>query len=249
VAFFLRIEGYYDLLVELVHVSALKADRFKTLNEDKKKAFEVSGDDRDARERVGHPFGNQNSIRIVSYLRKHLHDSEVTMKILILLVLTGTLSLVSWSVFADSSNRSHRLFFIERNKNNNYVQYDARLTKNNDLYASNPVTPYWVLENGGQKELTLVERKYAYGIDSQEKLEENKFRIVLVALKDRQIIIERINGSFRALVSINGRQSILEKVYIESKERLTGLPKVLYIDLFGWAKEKGLPMRERILPK
>ena len=171
------------------------------------------------------------------------------MKILIIILLTVILSLVSWSTFAVSWNKSDHLFFIERTKNKNYVQYDVRLMKNNDLTDSNPVTAYWVLENGQQEELTLIERKYAYGIGSQEKLEQNKFRVLLVALKDREIIVEKINGSFRAVVSINGIQSILEKVYIESKERLVGLPTVLYIDLFGWTKGKGFPMRERIILK
>ena len=171
------------------------------------------------------------------------------MKILKIILLALILSLISWSAFAGSWNKSDPLFFIERNKNKNYVQYDVRLTKNNDLHAPNPVTAYWVLENGGQEELTLIERKYAYGIDSQEKLEQNKFRVLMVVLKDREIIVEKINGSFKAMVSINGQQSILEKVYIESKERLTGLPKVLYIDLFGRTKGKGFPMRERIIPK
>ena len=171
------------------------------------------------------------------------------MKILINILLAVILSLVSWSAFAVSWNKSDPLFFIERNKNKNYVQYDVRLTKNNELHASNPVTAYWVLENGGQEELTLIERKYAYGIDSQEKLEQNKIRVLMVALKDREIIVEKINGSFRAVVFINGKQSILEKVYIESKQRLTGLPKVLYIDLFGRTKGKDSPLRERIIPE
>ena len=171
------------------------------------------------------------------------------MKTLMIIFLTAILNLVSWSAFAGSGDKYDPLFIIERNQNKNYVQYNVRLTENNDLPASNPVTAYWVLENGGHEELTLIERKYAYGIDSQEELEQNKFRVLMVALKDREIIVEKINGSYRALVIISGVQSILEKVYIESKERLMGLPKVLYIDLFGWTKGKGFPMRERIIPK
>jgi hypothetical protein len=170
-------------------------------------------------------------------------------KILIPILFAVILSLVSWSAFAVSCDKSDPLFFIERNKNKNYVQYDVRLTKNNDLHASNPVTAYWVLENGGQEELTLIERKFAYGIDSQEKLEQNKFKVLMVVFKDREIIVEKINGSFRAVVFINGQQSILRKVYIEFKEGLMGLPKVLYIDLFGWTKGRGFPMRERIIHK
>ena len=171
------------------------------------------------------------------------------MKTLIIVLSAVILSFVSWSTIAVSWEKSDHLFFIERSKNKNCVQYDVHLMKDNDLPAASPVTAHWVLENGEQEELTLIERKYAYGIHSQEKLEQNKFRVLLVALKNREIIVERMNGSFGAVVSINGKQSVLERIYIESKERWTGLPKVLYIDLFGWDKEKGFPMRERIIPK
>jgi hypothetical protein len=152
------------------------------------------------------------------------------------------INFVSW-------NKSNRLFSIERSKNKNYLQYDVRLGENSDLPDSSPVTVYWVLENGRQQELTPIERKCAYGIDSQEKLEQNRFRIHLVALKDRDIIVEKMNGFYRAVVSINGKKSILERIYVESKERLTGLPKVVYIDLFGRTMERAFPMRERILPQ
>jgi hypothetical protein len=165
------------------------------------------------------------------------------------ILLTSVVSLISWSAFAASLNKSDHLFFIERSKNKNYVQYDVGLTKTNGLPASHPVTAYWVLENGGQEELTLVEKKFAYGIDSQEKLGQNKFRVLLVALKEREIIVEKINGSFKAVVSIEGRQSILEEVYIESEERFWGLPRISYIELFGLTKETGFSMRERIIPK
>jgi hypothetical protein len=102
------------------------------------------------------------------------------------------------------------------------------------------------LENGQQEELTLIQQKYAYGVHSQEKLEKNKFRIFLAALKDREIIIEKIGGSYRAVISVDGKRSILEKVYVKSKESWTGFPQVFHIDLFGRTKETGLPVEERI---
>jgi hypothetical protein len=61
--------------------------------------------------------------------------------------------------------------------------------------------------------------------------------------------LKRMEGSFRAIIAINGKPSVLEKVYVESKERLVGLPRVLYIILFGRTKETGLPVNERIVPK
>jgi hypothetical protein len=108
------------------------------------------------------------------------------------------------------------------------------------------VIVYWILENGKQEELSLIEKKYAYGIDSQKKLSKNQFGILLVALKDRKIIVKKIKGSYKAVLSIGGKYSILKKVYINSKERSIGMPKVLYIDLFGWDIKKNLPITERI---
>jgi hypothetical protein len=46
---------------------------------------------------------------------------------------------------------------------------------------------------------------------------------------------------------IDGRQAILENVYVEAKESTIGLPIVLFIDLFGRDRLTNLPMTERIL--
>lgn len=151
-----------------------------------------------------------------------------------------------WSAAAISWNNTEHLFFIERSKNKNLVRYDIQRMENNDLREPSPVVVYWALENGRQEKLNLIQRKYAYGIDSQNKLEKNKFRVRLVALKDREIIVERINGSYRAAILIGGKYSLLKKVYVKSKDRLIGVPKVLYIDLFGVDIQTNLPIRERI---
>ena len=166
--------------------------------------------------------------------------------IVLLLVI---LSLFPQSIFAVSGDKVSHLFFIERSKNKNLVQYDIRLTKNSTLPDLRPVNVYWVLENGRHENLNPIEREYAYGIVHQEKLDENKFKVILAGLKGLEIIVERMNDSFKAMISINGRESILEKIYIKSEEKRTGLPKVLYIDLFGRTKEMGLPIKERIAPK
>ena len=167
------------------------------------------------------------------------------------IVLLGSLffTFVSWSAFALSSSKNDHLFFIERSKNKNLVQYDVRLTENDNILDSDPVSVYWVLENGRQGDLNIIQRRLAYGIDSYERLEKNKFRVVFVALKDREVIVEKTEGSFRAITAINGEPSVLERVYVESREGLVGLPEILYVDLFGRSKETGLPINERIVPK
>jgi hypothetical protein len=174
---------------------------------------------------------------------------EVLMKLAIFTVLVLVLSFFPQLIFAASGNKAGHLFFIERSKNKNLVQYDIRLTENSDLPDSRPVNAYWILENGRREELNSIEKKYAYGIARQEKLDKDKFKVILAAFKSLEIIVERLNDSFKAVVSINGRESILQKIYIKSEERQAGLPRVLYVELFGGSKETGLPIKERISPR
>jgi len=169
------------------------------------------------------------------------------MRPLSVILLIAIVSFFPQAPFASSRNKTNHLFHIEKSLNKNFVQFDVHLVEDSNLPDSSPVIAYWVLENGRQEELTPIEQKYAYGIHSQEKLEKNKFRILLAAFKDREIIIEKIESSYRAVISVNGKRSILEKVYVESKKSLLGFPKVFYIDLFGQIMETGFPVKERII--
>jgi intergrase/recombinase len=145
-------------------------------------------------------------------------------------------------------NKRDPLFKVERSKNANFVRYDACLLQDGNLSGSNPVDVYWVLGRGEKEELNAIEKEYAYGIDSRKKLGENKFRIVINALKDREIIVEELNADYKAFVRIKGKRSILEKVYVKSEERSLGFPKVNYVDLFGRSLQTNQPVRERIVP-
>jgi hypothetical protein len=171
------------------------------------------------------------------------------MRSFVTVLLLVILSLFPQWVFADSGDKGGHLFFIERSKNKNLVQYDIRLTEDRDLPDSRPVNAYWILENGRREELNSIEKKYAYGIVRQEKLAKDKFKVILAAFKGMEIIVERMNNSFKAVVSINGRESILQKIYIKSEETRAAFPRVLYVELSGRTKERGLPIKERIAPK
>jgi hypothetical protein len=168
---------------------------------------------------------------------------------LAVLLLVVILSFFPPSIFAASGANAGHLFFIERNKNRNLVQDDIRLTEDRDLPDLRPVDAYWILANGKREELNSIERKYAYGVIRQEKLDKDKFKVILAAFKGWEIIVERINDSFKAVISINGIESILQKIYIKSEETRAGFPRVLYVELFGRTKERGLPIKERIAPR
>jgi hypothetical protein len=170
------------------------------------------------------------------------------MRLSVTVLLLVIVSLLPQSILAASGDKASHLFFIERSKNRNLVQYDARLTENRNLPDLRPVNAYWILENGRHEELNSVEKNYAYGIVRQEKLDKDKFKIILAAFKGLEIIVEGMNDSFKALVPINGRESILQKIYIKSEETGALFPRIIYVDLFGRIKETGLAIKERFIP-
>jgi len=158
-------------------------------------------------------------------------------------ILLGTFVWLSCS--GAYENRQH-LFFIERSKNKNIVQYDVHTTQEGDLAGRAPVFVYWILENGERRELSKFQKNYAYGIDSQERLEHNRYEIVLTALRERKITVKETNDGYRAFVLINGREGILERIFVESKKGIIGLPKVVYVDLVGEDTQSAIPVTERI---
>ena len=105
------------------------------------------------------------------------------MRAFVFVLLLGILNPFPQSIFAVSEEKASHLFFIERSKNKNLVQYDIRLTENSDLPDPGPINVYWILENGRREELNPIEREYAYGIVRQEKLERTSSRSLWPVLK------------------------------------------------------------------
>lgn len=144
---------------------------------------------------------------------------------------------------------SQGLFFIQRSINDNIVQYDVHCTSEGDLQSPEPIHVYWVLENGDREELSSIQKQLAYGVSSQREVGNNHYEFVLTALKDRKIAVKRTADGYRAVVLINGVESVLERVYVECTENFFGMPNVLYIDLFGYAYHANRVVKERIRPQ
>ena len=149
--------------------------------------------------------------------------------------------------WAEGTNQP--LFTIERSKNANVVHYDARVNAEGVLDPKQPVAAYWILlaEDGRRQDLNMVERVKAYGFDIKLHSTSNSWAMTLAAYRKRDITVRQMAGSARAEIVIDGRPSLLDKLYIDSTEgRL--LPKVNYIELFGKDLETGEKRYEKILP-
>ncbi|MDZ7695710.1 MAG: DUF4833 domain-containing protein [Deltaproteobacteria bacterium] len=142
------------------------------------------------------------------------------------------------------------LFIIERNKNANVVHYDARLTSEGKLDPKEPVIAYWVLlaEDGRREKLSWLEKKMAYGFTIKPDPSVNGYKISLVSAPEKQITVKKEKDVVRAEAVIDGRPAVLEKMYINASDGLTG-PKVRYIEVYGKDLQTGEKRREKMVPK
>jgi len=142
------------------------------------------------------------------------------------------------------------LFIIERSKNANVVHYDARLTADGKLDPKEPVIAYWVMraEDGQREELNWMEKEKGYGFDIKPDPSVNGYKMTLMALPQQQITVIKAGDAIRAEMVIGGRPAVLEKVYINASDGLTG-PKVHYIMLYGKDLKTGGKRSQKIVPK
>ena len=141
------------------------------------------------------------------------------------------------------------LFHIERNKNANIVQYDAQLGTNGLLHTKQPIVAYWVrlAEEGQIKELTWVQRKFAYGFTVTLNEDENTAILDMAADLGRSIMVVLDGADYRAMVDINGVTSYVDKLFIQaSGEGLS--TRVDHIELYGTSVQDSSKQYERLTP-
>ena len=142
------------------------------------------------------------------------------------------------------------LFIIERNKNSNVVHYDAQLTADGKLDRKKPVIAYWVMlaQDGRRENLNWIEKKMAYGINIKPDPSVNGYQMTIVAAPQRSITVKKVGSAVRAEIVIDGRPAILEKMYINASEKLTG-PTVHYLELYGKDVQTAEKRFEKVIRK
>jgi len=149
-----------------------------------------------------------------------------------------------------AGNKARSLFIIERSKNANVVHYDARLTSKGKLDAREPVSAYWIMraEDGRREKLNWMENEKGYGFDIKPAPSVDGYIMILMAAPQLQITVKEAGNAIRAEVVINGRPAVLEKIYIDASDGLTG-PKVHYIMLYGKDLKTGKKLSQKSVPK
>ncbi len=143
-----------------------------------------------------------------------------------------------------------RLFYIQRNHNENTIVYDARFDQSGNLDKDHPIHVYWIRyqEHGQVMPLRTVERLFAYGVKTYPlKGNSDEYKVDLVATDKRNFLLKQ-TAPFKAVIytRINGQEAVLDHLYIYADN--SGVwPKVIYVELFGLNPKTGGEMYEKMM--
>ncbi len=149
---------------------------------------------------------------------------------------------------APQPNCAAELFRIERSKNANVVLYEAKPGHPGTLDADEPITASWLMlaAKGERQSLNFIERSLAYGFEVKPA-PSGGFAMVLKALRQRVIHIATRAGCTAAMSTIDGREGVLQRVFVKADDRAV-IPPVQYVELFGIDAATGAPLHEKLVP-
>ena len=146
------------------------------------------------------------------------------------------------TVLSASAQTVDPLFFIQRSKNINEVHYDANVAPDGALDPTSPIEGYWLNKaSDGSRSPIRASQRLAYGYSVEKASQTMKLR----AFPSRPLKLVRVDGKWRARMTVNGRLGYLTRLYVTSDD--SGLiPKVLYVDIFGEDVGSGAALQERV---
>jgi hypothetical protein len=150
-------------------------------------------------------------------------------------------------------NKDILLFYIQLSENHNIIVYDVNYNPDKTINEQEPLHTYWIRysENGQSKELTYFQRHLVYGLETKLIDKEKQAYIVkFVSYKKRKIYINKTETDFKhnAYMDIQGKISLLSKIFIQVEPGTFGLPTVKYVELHGKEIATNKAVMERIVP-
>jgi hypothetical protein len=145
---------------------------------------------------------------------------------------------------------SQRLFYLQRTSNVNTIIYDLNIANNGKLDADEPVKVYWIryAENGEKKELSYIQRKFAYGLTARA-LNNGNYDIRFVSYKKFPLTLMKAgDGKYHIFALIAQRQVMLSRIFVKIDGGSFWLPNVSYVEVKGSDPITGREIVERFKP-
>lgn len=140
-----------------------------------------------------------------------------------------------------------QLFFLQRTTNTNTIVCELNYA-NGIVDKDDPIHVFWIRygEKGQSEDLNYVQRKFAYGINSKE-IGANKYELNFVSYKKyKMYLMMSADNQYHVYTTINKKQAILTRIYIQIKGGSFWSPNIEYVELTGVDPSTNLPVKERL---
>ncbi|MBL0884073.1 MAG: DUF4833 domain-containing protein [Chitinophagaceae bacterium] len=153
--------------------------------------------------------------------------------------------------FPVPKTNSKQLFYLQRTANTNTIVCELNYDKNGLLNTSDPVHVYWIryTEGGVKKELSYIQRVFAYGIKSQ-MLEKDSYKLHFVSYKKKPLYLMRSqkDNQYKVYTTINNQQAVLSRIFIKVDGGTFWSPNVVYMEMKGVDEYTGKELMQRFKP-
>lgn len=147
-------------------------------------------------------------------------------------------------------NTKDLLFYIQHNRGKNTYLYTINKDYNGIIEKDEPIkVSRQLFDNNGEiRPLTTIQRKFAYGIES-EQTSPTLYEVYLVSYPNQKLYLKNFNSSNPYVETIiNGLHMKVNRLFIVQKEGTFGLnTKVDHIIFFGTDKS-GKNVQSKLIP-
>ncbi|MES2647878.1 MAG: DUF4833 domain-containing protein [Bacteroidota bacterium] len=158
---------------------------------------------------------------------------------------------ITMDSFPVPSGNPRQLFYLQRSPNANTVVYELNVDGAGKLNPDDPIHVFWIRypEGGAKKELSYIQRHFAYGVKA-ELQDDGRYRLIFAAYKKKNmyLMFAQRDSKYHVYTTLLNKSSILNKVYIHIEPGGTfWAPNVRYIEMKGRELSTGNELVERIM--
>lgn len=143
----------------------------------------------------------------------------------------------------------NHLFYLQRSPNANTIICELNLEKDGKLNQDDPVHVFWIryTENRQPKELSFIQRVFAYGIKSTS-LGNGNYSLHFVSYKKFNFFLERSpkDNKYHVYARIGQKKAILSRIFIKINGGSMWSPNVEYIEVKGTDPDTNSELVERM---
>ncbi|MBV9987713.1 MAG: DUF4833 domain-containing protein [Chitinophagaceae bacterium] len=153
--------------------------------------------------------------------------------------------------FPVPAGNANQLFYLQRTTNTNTIVCELNLNSKGQLNEETPVHVFWIRyqEGGIKKELSYIQRVFAYGIKTQPA-GNGSYNMHFVSYKKQQMVLARSpkDNRYHVYATINQRPALLRRIFVKVDGGSFWSPNVVYMEMKGTDPVTGKEVMERVKP-